>query len=278
MKDFANVPVRLSGPLIQAERVAESKNPFRAAASKGPDITGTPFANIRNVMKSIRAYAVHCLTASGVIPASFAMNEIASADCDPRIVFIYLLVATFIDTIDGPLARLLHVKCYASAVDGRTIDDLLDYLTFAFIPLMLVWRMNWLPDGFEWTVSLAMAASLFGFAHRDAKDETAGFFRGFPSYWNIFAFYAGILHVLSGPWPVAVLLWMLTVLTVLPVRFIYPNLAPHPWRTWLLLGAFVWTCFMVAMLGNYPYPPGILTLGSLVYPVVYVGASIRLTP
>lgn len=170
------------------------------------------------------------------------------------------------------------MKHYASTIDGRTIDDLLDYLTFAFIPLMLVWRMNWLPDGVGWSFSLAMAASLFGFAHRDAKDETAGFFHGFPSYWNIFALYAGILYVYSGPWLVAVLMWALTVLTVLPVQFIYPNLASPPWRTWLLLGAFVWTSFMVAMLSVYPYPPGLLTLGSLVYPVAYVGSSIRLTP
>jgi phosphatidylcholine synthase len=228
-------------------------------------------------MKSIKAYAVHCLTASGVVPAAFAMHEVASSDCEPRLVFLYLLLTTFIDTIDGPLARYFHVKRYAAAIDGRTIDDLLDYLTFAFIPLMLVWRMNWLPNGLGWTVSLAMVASLFGFAHRDAKDEAAGFFRGFPSYWNIFAFYAGIVHVFSGSWPVAVLMWGLTVLTVLPVQFIYPNLAPPPWRTWLLLGAFAWTCFMVAMLGGYPYPPHFLTVGSLIYPAAYVVASIHLS-
>ncbi len=96
--------------------------------------------------------------------------------------FLLLLLTTLIDSIDRPLARRFNIKHDAPAIDGRTIDDLLDYLTFAFIPLMLVWRMNWILDGFGWTVSLAMAASLFGFANRDAQNEADGFFRGFPSY------------------------------------------------------------------------------------------------
>nr|WP_237607416.1 CDP-alcohol phosphatidyltransferase family protein [Roseimaritima sediminicola] len=204
------------------------------------------------------------------------MAEIASPDCDPRWVFVYLLLTTLIDAVDGPLARRYHVKRYARAIDGRTIDDLLDYLTFAFIPLMLVWRMGWLPEGWGWTVSVAMGASLFGFAHREAKDERGGFFRGFPSYWNIFAFYAGLLFAAAGPWPVAALMAVLAVATVLPIRFIYPNLAPPPWRTWLLGGAAVWSLLMLAMLWPYPDPPPSLTLVSLVYPALYVAASIWL--
>ncbi|TWT95086.1 CDP-alcohol phosphatidyltransferase family protein [Neorhodopirellula pilleata] len=219
------------------------------------------------------AYGVHVLTASGIIPAAFAMREIASPDCDPRVVFGLLLLTTFIDAIDGPLARRYHVKTRAAAIDGRTIDDLLDYLTFAFIPLMLVWQMQWLPEGTGWTVTIAMGASLFGFAHRDAKDEDAGFFRGFPSYWNVFAFYAGILFSTVGPWAIVILLWTLTLLTILPVRFIYPNLAPGSWRKPLLGGALVWSLLMLAMLFDYPSPSDWLTNLSLVYPVIYTLAS-----
>ncbi len=71
-------------------------------------------------MISIRAYAVHCLTASGIIPAAFAMREIASVDCDLRIVFLLLLLTTLIDSIDGPLARRFSIKHDAPAIDGRT--------------------------------------------------------------------------------------------------------------------------------------------------------------
>lgn len=223
--------------------------------------------------KRLSAYAVHLLTASGIVPAALAMMEIARPNCDPRIVFLWLLLSTLIDAIDGPLARRFHVKHYAASIDGRTIDDLLDYLTFAFIPLLLIWRMDWLPAGFGWTVVLAMGASLFGFAHTNAKDEVNGFFRGFPSYWNAYALYAGIFSVMVSPWLTAVTLWSLTVLTVAPVWVIYPNLAPKRWKTTVMIGAVVWTITMLAMLWHYPDPPAALVTLSLVYPVFYIVLS-----
>ncbi|QDT03075.1 Phosphatidylcholine synthase [Rubripirellula lacrimiformis] len=221
----------------------------------------------------IRAYAVHCLTASGIVPAAFAVMEIASLDCDPRIVFIWLLLATLIDAIDGPLARRFHVKRYASSIDGRTIDDLLDYLTFAFIPLLLVWRMGWMPIGFGWTVVFAMAASLFGFAHVDAKDEANGFFRGFPSFWNAYAVYAGIFSTLVSPWLTAITLWTLAGLTVAPIWMIYPNLAPNKWKRVVMGGAVLWTLSMLALLWDFPHPPIPLLVLSMTYPTFYAVLS-----
>jgi len=218
-------------------------------------------------------YLVHLITALGVIPAALAMREITRPECDARWVFAYLLLATLIDAVDGPLARRFEVKRRAPKIDGRTIDDLLDYLTFAFIPLMLVWRMQWLPENWGWLVILAMGASLFGFSHQGAKEEAHGFFRGFPSYWNIFAFYAGILHGFAGPWPVALLLVVLSVLTVAPVMFIYPNLAPAKHRGWLLGGAFIWVLTMLPLLVEYSQPRGWLVILSLIYPLAYTIAS-----
>lgn len=80
--------------------------------------------------------------------------------------------------------------------------------------------------------------------HLDAKDEAAGYFRGFPIYWNIAAFYAG--------------------LTVLPVRFLYPNLAPRRWKQPVLLGAAASPAWLVAVL--------------LVYPAFYATLSVLIDP
>ena len=225
---------------------------------------------------SVRGHAVHLLTASGIFPAFAAMVEIASARCDPRLVFVYLLVATLIDAVDGPLARRWRVKETAPMFDGRTIDDLLDYLTFAFIPLMLVWRMDWLAPGWGWTVSLAMAASLFGFSNTRAKEEEEGFFRGFPSYWNIYAFYAGLFTWHTGPWISTLLLWVLIVATVAPVRVLYPNLTPAPWRASILIGAALWGVLLAAMLYWYPANPAWIVWVSLLYPAYYTVLSIVL--
>ena len=99
-----------------------------------------------NPMSKIRAYAVHCYTASGIFPAAAALVELTKPTPNIQWVFGYLLLTTFIDATDGPLARRFEVKKFAGSIDGRTIDDLLDYLTFALIPLLVVYRMGWLAD------------------------------------------------------------------------------------------------------------------------------------
>ena len=227
-------------------------------------------------LETLRAHAVHLYTAAGVGLAFLAAAEVAAPAPDPRRVFLLLVLAALVDGTDGYLARRWEVKRWAPGIDGRTIDDIVDYLTYTFVPLLLVWRMDWLPDPAALWIVPALVASLFGFANAAAKDEAGGYFLGFPSYWNGVAFYAGILHHTTGPWPLAAIVATLTVLTVLPIRFLYPSLAPRPWRTPLVAGALAWLAIALAMLPAYPHPPAWLTALSLVYPAAYVLLSLVL--
>jgi phosphatidylcholine synthase len=223
-----------------------------------------------------RAVLVHLYTASGVLLAFLATAEICSPAPDVPVIFGLLAAAVVIDATDGTLARRWEVKRWLPAIDGRTIDDLVDYLTYTFVPLLLVWRMGWLPEpGMVW-VAPALVASLFGFANAGAKDESAGFFLGFPSYWNVVAFYAGLAYRYYGPWVNAIALLLLALATVLPVRFLYPNLAPHPWRTPLILGALVWLVVLLVILADYAAAPAWLAWLSLLYPLLYAWLSLRL--
>jgi phosphatidylcholine synthase len=223
-----------------------------------------------------RAYAVHAYTASGVALAFLAAAETCAPAPDPRRVFLLLAGAVLVDATDGPLARRYQVKRWAPRIDGRTIDDIVDYLTFTFLPLLLVWRMGWVPEpGALWMIP-ALIASLFGFANTAAKDEGGGFFLGFPSYWNVVAFYAGLWAGPRGDWVNAALLLGLAALTVLPVRFLYPNLAPRPWKTPLIVGALGWLGVLVFILLDYPRAPGWAVWASLVYPAFYTGLSLIL--
>jgi phosphatidylcholine synthase len=233
----------------------------------------------------MRAYAVHLLTASGIVAAFLAVAELMEEAPDERVVFAWLVLAVLIDAVDGPLARAWDVKRLAPQIDGRTIDDIVDYLTFTFIPLLLVWRMGWVPfapgiAGAAWIVP-ALLASLLGFAHAGAKDEAAGYFRGFPSYWNVAAFYAGLaFHGLgeAGQWLNGAILLALAALTVSPVRFLYPNLAPRPWKLPLMLGAAVWLAVLLGMLLVYRRVPGWVVGVSLIYPAFYAALSILIDP
>lgn len=233
-----------------------------------------PAAERGTFAQRARAYVVHAYTASGVALAFWAAAETCDADPDVRLVFALFIASVVVDASDGPLARAWQVKRWAPAIDGRTIDDIVDYLTYTFLPLLLVWRMGWVPaPAAPWIVP-ALVASLFGFANAGAKDETDGFFRGFPSYWNVAAFYAGIVHHHWGAWPNAVMLLALAALTVAPVRFLYPNLAPRPWKLPLIVGAIAWTAVIVALLLlDYPRSPVWLVLLSLAYPAFYTALS-----
>ena len=224
----------------------------------------------------LRAYAVHLLTASGVAFDLAAAAALWAPSPDPRLVFLLLMVPVIIDAVDGPLARRWEVKRWAAAIDGRTLDDIVDYLTFTFVPLLLVWRMGWVPRPAFLFVLPALVASLFGFANTRAKQEADGFFQGFPSYWNIYAFYAGLWAERFSPLLPGLVCLALAVLTVAPVRFIYPNLAPRPFRGPLLGGAVVWTAILVWMLRDYPASPTWLVAVSLLYPAVYVALSVLL--
>jgi phosphatidylcholine synthase len=224
----------------------------------------------------VRAVALHLYTASGAVLAFLATAEISSAAPDPRVVFVLLAAAVLVDATDGPFARRWEVKRWQPAKNGRTIDDIVDYLTYTFVPLLLVWRMGWVPEpGVLW-IAPALLASLFGFANTGIKDEAGGFFLGFPSYWNVVAYYAGFVHRLYGPDVNAAAIVLLSVATVLPIRFLYPNLAPEPWRGPVIAGALLWLGAMLLMLPDYPRAPAWAAWLSLLYPAFYLGLSFRL--
>jgi phosphatidylcholine synthase len=222
------------------------------------------------------AAGVHLYTACGVVLAFLATVEICSTAPDFRAVFLLLALAVLVDATDGPLARRWEVKRVLPAVQGRTIDDIVDYLTYTFVPLLLVWRMDWVPAPAVAWIAPALVASLFGFANTGIKDEAGGFFLGFPSYWNVVAFYAGPFYQLYGATLNAAILLLLALATVLPLRFIYPNLAPRPWRGPVVLGALLWLAAMLAMLPAYPRVAAWALWLSLLYPAFYVGLSFRL--
>lgn len=230
--------------------------------------------------RKARAYLVHLFTASGVAFAFLAVAEVVQPDLDPRWVFGWLALAVVIDAADGPLARLWDVKLYAPRILGPTIDQIVDYLTFTFIPLVLVWRMDWLPDPDGLWVVLLMVASLLGFANETAKQAKKGFFLGFPSYWNVVAYYVGLLTVTYGQVGAYISLGAvlaLGVLTLVPVRFVYPNTAPSPWRGVVTVGGVAWLGLLLSLLPTFPELPAwggewVLWL-SFVYPAFYFGLS-----
>ena len=139
----------------------------------------------------LSAWGVHLYTASGAI-AAFA-GTLAVIAGNYREAFLWMIAATFVDATDGVLARRARVKEALPGFDGARLDDIVDYLTYVFLPVLLLYHARDLPGGAPGLVVAAavLLSSAYAFASADAKTDDS-FFTGFPSYWNIVALY---LHV-----------------------------------------------------------------------------------
>ena len=194
---------------------------------------------------------------------------------DYRTAFLWMTLAVVIDATDGTLARRFRVRERLPNLDGRKLDDLVDYINYTFVPILLIYRAEWIPWPAEFWVAFPLIASLFGFAHLGAKAEEQGFFRGFPSYWNIVALYIAAWFHQYGPNVVLAILLFLSLLTVTPIRFVYPN-RPPCWPLFFVGGGILWLPTVLAIIFLYPNVPSWLILLSALYPVLYCGISIYL--
>ena len=180
--------------------------------------------------------------------------------------FALMLVATFVDSTDGWLARRARVKEVVPNFDGRTLDDIVDFQTYTSLPLLLIWRTGILPGGQAWWLLLPLLASAYGFSRVNAKTDD-GYFLGFPSYWNVVAFY---LYMLRPPsWAALALIVVLSVLTFVPSRYLYPSQrAPFSRLTTVL--CVIWGVLLVIILARATGDARPLVLVSLGFPVYYM--------
>jgi phosphatidylcholine synthase len=219
----------------------------------------------------VSAWLVHLYTASGALFALFSLNLVVQERY--REAFFWLALSVAVDSTDGMLARRARVSSRLPWFNGETLDNIVDYLTYVFVPAFIAWYAVLVPDRWGMLVPCAMLlASLYGFSREDAKTADY-FFTGFPSYWNIVVFYlylAGLPTVVN-----AVLLLLLALLVFVPVRYVYPSRTPVL-RTLTIALGIVWGVLMIVMLWRMPAVPPVVFWMSLVFPVYYAALSLVL--
>jgi len=219
----------------------------------------------------LAAWAVHLYTALGSVCGFGAV--LATVQSDYRRAFLGLVVATFIDATDGVLARAASVKERLPRFDGARLDDIVDYLTYVFAPLFLLYQAGTLPDAWGVAVcAIVLLSSAYGFASLDAKSDDY-FFTGFPSYWNVVAIYLFSAH-LPAAINAAILLG-LSVLVFVRIGYVYPSRTPVLRGLTTALGA-VWALMVLAIILTMPDVPLSLLLASLFFPVYYTVLSLVL--
>ncbi|HTU99975.1 MAG TPA: hypothetical protein VMF13_05530 [Luteitalea sp.] len=224
------------------------------------------------LLRSAAAVAVHAYTASGALLAWLALRS--AWDHDPRAALLWLCVAVFVDATDGFAARAFDVRRHAAWIDGARLDDIVDFLTFVFIPLAILWEQQLL-GGWSGLVAVAavLIASALGFSNLHAK-TLDHFFTGWPSYWNLIAVYA--LAWRWSPATTTVVLIVLAVLVFVPLKYVYPSRTETLMVPTLVLGA-IWAVQMILTIVWLPDVPTWLLWSGLIYPLYYFGLSIALS-
>ena len=218
------------------------------------------------------AWLAHLYTASGAVLAFLAARAVFLDDY--RAAFSWLALQIAVDATDGALARRAQVSTRLPWFDGAKLDDITDYLTYVFVPALVVWKAALVPD--EWTVVVASAillSSAYGFNRADAKTADH-FFTGFPSYWNIVVFYLVVARWSRGV--NAAILVLFAVLVFVPIRYVYPSRTEQLRVVTIGLGV-LWGTLMVLMLWRYPDVPRAAVWASLGYPAYYFAVSVWLS-
>jgi phosphatidylcholine synthase len=237
----------------------------------------------RRRVRIVLAWCVHFYTSLGLVcAAGIAYSLFQGGGHAFRDAFTLMLLATLIDATDGTLARAIRIKEVLPGFDGRRLDDLVDFLTYTALPLLLIWRAGLLPVGTEAWLLLPLLASAYGFCQVSAKTDD-GYFLGFPSYWNLVAFYLYVLQPLPSWLPLAVVI-ALALLTFVPSRYLYPSSRGGRLNRVTNLLSAIWAGFLVAILcllapealspdAAADHPARLLAVASLFFPLYYMAAS-----
>jgi phosphatidylcholine synthase len=164
------------------------------------------------------AFSVHLFTALG---AGFALLALIAAVRDEwALMFLWLGIALLVDGIDGTFARALRVSERVPRWSGDTLDLVVDYTTYVFVPTYAIVASGLMPmalgvpAGFAILVS---AAIYFADGNMKADDNH---FVGFPGLWNVIAFY--LLLIRPGPFAAAATIAVFVALTFAPIKFVHP--------------------------------------------------------
>ena len=196
----------------------------------------------------LRAASVHLLTATGAAFALLAL--LAAARGDWQSMFVWLGVALVVDSIDGPLARRVHITTVLPRWSGERLDLIVDFLTYVAVPAFAVSQADLLPQQFRLPGGIAiLLSSLFHVADQESKTKE-GYFVGFPAIWNVVCLY--LFAFMPSPVVSLVIVVAFVVLTFVPIFCVHPfRVAELRAFTWLVTA--LWAVAAIGAVAN-PFP------------------------
>lgn len=212
----------------------------------------------------VMAYGVHVFTALGAALGFLALESAISGNV--VVAFAWLGVALLVDAADGPMARRLNVSETASRYDGATLDLVVDFITYVFVPAAILLRPEVMPHphGLVAGMLITIGSALY-FADTRMKTED-WWFRGFPGCWNIVVFYIVVFK--PAGWLSLLIVIAFTAMMFLPVVFVHPVRVKR-WRMVTMLVLALWCIAAGSAVFLERLTPHIVTKCVLIFGAVY---------
>ena len=146
---------------------------------------------MKNFKNKIPAFLVHLFTGSGIIFSFLALISVIEGY--KLQTFIFLGIALIIDIIDGTLARKYKTKIFFPNIDGKTLDTIIDYINYIFIPCIMLYKFSYLPQNLKIIIPIIiLCISMYSYINIKLIDSSFSYV-GFPSIWNVVVLYLEIL-------------------------------------------------------------------------------------
>ena len=178
--------------------------------------------------------------------------------------------------VDTPLARRARVGERVPWFDGSTLDLIIDYANYVFIPAYVVAESGLVPEPLASIcgVTIVVVGALY-FGDKRMKTVDYGF-RGFPSVWNAVVY---LMMVYRPNETVSVLIIAgFAILTFLPIEFVHPVRVVRL-RPLTLSVTFVWAVLSVLVLVEN-LQPGPLVAAAFLAASIYlavIGAILQVS-
>ena len=221
----------------------------------------------------VRAFAVHIFTACGAALALLAL--ILATGGHWAAMFFCLGMALVVDGVDGPLAREFKVAEVLPRWSGDTLDLIVDFTTYVFVPAYAIAASGLLPQvlAIPSGVVVVITGALY-FADRQMKTPD-NYFRGFPALWNLAAFYLYLLA--PPPWLAAVMIAALAALSFTPIKFLHPLRVRH-WRVLNIALLAAWAALAFLAVINDLAPGPYVTWPLVAIAIYFFGAGLLRRP
>ena len=221
----------------------------------------------------VRAFAVHIFTACGAALALLAL--IFATGGHWTAMFFCQGMALVVDGVDGPLAREFKVAEVLPRWSGDTLDLIVDFTTYVFVPAYAIAASGLLPQvlAIPSGVVVVITGALY-FADRQMKTPD-NYFRGFPALWNLGAFYLYLL--VPPPWLAAVMIAALAALSFTPIKFLHPLRVRH-WRVLNIALLAAWAALAFLAVINDLAPGPYVTWPLVAIAIYFFGAGLLRRP